>query len=172
MYIILGATHPHVLKNDGNSYRTTLERLVDRLGLDNHVVFHNRFVTLEELLGYIGVAEIYITAYPNKQQVTSGTLAYAVGAGKAVVSTPYWHAEEMLADGRGRIFPFGDSAALAGHVIDLLQNEPELFAMRKCAYAHGRPMIWKEVARSYLSLAAGALKERSRAARPSLQARA
>src|SRR5215212_5292665 len=151
MYIILGATHPHVLKNDGNAYRSTLERLVDRLGLDNHVVFHNRFVTLEELLGYIGVADIYITAYPNKQQITSGTLAYAVGAGKAVVSTPYWHAEEMLADGRGRIFPFGDSAALSANVIDLLGNNAELSAIRARAYAHGRPMIWKQVARGYLA---------------------
>src|SRR3954469_25789308 len=130
MYIILGATHPHVLKNDGNAYRNTLERLVDRLGLDNHVVFHNRFVTLEELLGYIGVADGYITPYPNRQQITSGTLAYAVGAGKAVVSTPYWHAEEMLAEGRGRLFPFGDSDALARNVNELLGNAKEHAAMR------------------------------------------
>jgi len=172
MYIILGATHPHVLKHDGNVYRNTLERLVDRLGLDNHVVFHNRFVTLEELLGYIGVAEIYITAYPNKQQITSGTLAYAVGAGKAVVSTPYWHAEEMLADGRGRLFPFGDAEALARNVNELLGDEREYSAMRHRAYLYGRPMIWKEVARSYLALAATAVKERSRRARPILEARA
>jgi glycosyltransferase involved in cell wall biosynthesis len=172
LYIILGATHPHVLKNDGNAYRTSLERLVDRLGLNDHVIFHNRYVTLPELLGYIGVADVYVTPYANKQQITSGTLAYAVGAGKAVVSTPYWHAEEMLADGRGRIFPFGDSTALAGHVIDLLENESELSAMRQRAYAHGRPMIWKQVARSYLSLAAEAIRERSRKPRQILTARA
>jgi glycosyltransferase involved in cell wall biosynthesis len=172
MYIILGATHPHVLKNDGNVYRATLERLVDRLGLDNHVVFHNRFVTVEELLGYIGVADVYITAYPNKQQITSGTLAYAVGAGKAVVSTPYWHAEEMLAEGRGRLFPFGDSDALAGNVNELLADDSEYSAMRHRAYLYGRPMIWKEVARSYLSLAATAVRERSRRARPVFEARA
>jgi glycosyltransferase involved in cell wall biosynthesis len=172
LYIILGATHPHVLKNDGNAYRASLERLVDRLGLDDHVVFHNRFVTLPELLGYIAVADVYVTPYANKQQITSGTLAYAVGAGKAVVSTPYWHAEEMLADGRGRIFPFGDSAALGGHVIDLLGNDAELAAIRARAYAHGRPMIWKEVARSYLKLAGDAIKERSREPRVTLQARA
>ncbi len=172
MYIILGATHPHVLKHDGNAYRNTLERLVDRLGLDNNVVFHNRFVTLEELLGYIGVAEIYITAYPNKQQSTSGTLSYAVGAGKAVVSTPYWHAEEMLAEGRGRLFPFGDSDALARNVNELLGNEKEQFALRQRAYLYGRPMVWKEVARSYLALAATAVKERSRRTRPILEARA
>jgi len=172
MYIVLGATHPHVLKNDGNAYRSKLERLVDRLGLDNHVVFHNRFVTLEELLGYIGVAELYITPYPSKQQVTSGTLAYAVGAGKVVVSTPYWHAEEMLADGRGRLFPFGDSDALARNVNELLGNEAEHSLIRRRAYQYGRPMIWKEVARSYLALAATTVKERSRQARPILEARA
>jgi hypothetical protein len=172
MYIILGATHPHVLKNDGNAYRHTLERLVDRLGLDNHVVFHNRFVNLEELLDYIGVADIYITPYPNKQQITSGTLAYAMGAGKAVVSTPYWHAEEMLADNRGRLFNFGDSDALAAQVIDLLGDEAEHMAMRRRAYEHGRPMVWKEVARSYLALAKATVKERRRRAKPLLKERA
>ena len=172
MYIILGATHPHVLKNDGNSYRTSLEHLVDRLGLDNNVVFHNRFVNLDELLGYIGVADIYITAYPNKQQITSGTLAYTVGAGKAIVSTPYWYAEEMLADGRGRLFPFGDSDALARNVNELLGDPKALETMRHRAYQYGRPMIWKEVARSYLALAATAVKERSRQARKILAARA
>ena len=171
MYIVLGATHPQVLKTDGNAYRTTLKRLVDKLNLDNHVVFHNRFVTLEELLGYIGVAAIYITAYPNKQQITSGTLAYAVGAGKVVVSTPFWHAQEMLADGRGRLFPFGDSDALARNVNELLGNEAEHSAMRQRAYLYGRPMIWKEVAGSYLALAATAVKERSRRARPIPEAR-
>jgi glycosyltransferase involved in cell wall biosynthesis len=172
MYIILGATHPHVLKNDGNAYRNTLERLVDRLGLDHHVVFHNRFVTPDELLGYLGVAEIYITPYPNRHQITSGTLAYAVGAGKAVVSTPYWHAEEMLAEGRGRLFPFGDADGLARNVNELLADESEHSAMRRRAYQYGRPMIWKEVARSYLALAATAVKDRSRRARPILEARA
>jgi len=172
MYIILGATHPHVLKSEGNAYRNSLERLVDQLGLDNHVVFHNRFVTLEELLGYIGVAEIYVTPYPNRNQITSGTLAYAVGTGKVVVSTPYWHAEEMLADGRGRIFPFGDSDALAANVVELLGDPTKHAAIRKRAYAYCRPMIWKEVARSFLALAADAAKERSRKARPILVARA
>ncbi len=172
LYIILGATHPHVLKNEGNAYRNSIESLVDQLGLDNHVVFHNRFVTLDELLGYIGVADIYVSPYPNKQQITSGTLAYAMGAGKAVVATPYWHAEEMLADGRGRLFPFGDSDALARNVNELLSNPAELASMRKRAYAYGRPMIWKEVARSFLSLAADVVKERSRKPRPLLLTRA
>jgi hypothetical protein len=172
LYIILGATHPHVLKNEGNAYRNSIEALVDQLGLDNHVVFHNRFVNLDELLGYIGVADIYVSPYPNKQQITSGTLAYAVGAGKAVVATPYWHAEEMLADGRGRLFPFGDSETLAKNVNDLLDSPEELATIRKRAYAHGRPMVWKEVARSFLSLAADVAKERSRKPRPLLLTRA
>jgi glycosyltransferase involved in cell wall biosynthesis len=171
MYIILGATHPHVLKNDGNAYRNSLEKLVDRLGLDNHIVFHNRFVTLEELLGYIGVSDIYITAYPNKQQITSGTLAYAVGAGKAVVSTPYWHAEEMLAEGRGRLVPFGDIDSIASNVNELLSDDSALSAMREKAYLYGRPMIWKQVARAYLALAATAVKERNRQARPVMETR-
>lgn len=172
LYIILGATHPHVLKNEGSAYRASLERLVDRLGLDNHVVFHNRYVTLQELLGYLGVAEIYVTPYSSPQQITSGTLAYAVGAGKAVISTPYWHAQEMLAEGRGRLFPFGDSAALAENAVDLLDHRQQLAEMRQRAYDHGRPMIWSEVARSYLSLAAEAIRERSRRSRPILAARA
>lgn len=172
LYIILGATHPHVLKNEGNAYRNSLEALVDQLGLDNHVVFHNRFVTLDELLGYIGVADIYVSPYPNKQQITSGTLAYALGSGKAVVATPYWHAEEVLAEGRGRLFPFGDSEALAKNVNELLSNPAELAAVRKRAYAYGRPMIWKEVARSFLALAADVVKERNRKPRPLLLTRA
>src|SRR5258706_281605 len=123
MYIILGATHPHVLKSDGNAYRSSLERLVDQLGLDNHVVFHNRFVTLEELLGYIGVAEIYVTPYPNRNQITSGTLAYAGGAGKVVGSTPYWHAEELLAEGLGRGVSCLGSQAPAAQVVALMHYD-------------------------------------------------
>jgi glycosyltransferase involved in cell wall biosynthesis len=172
IYIVLGATHPHVLKSDGNAYRNSLEKLVDRLKLDNHVVFHNRFVTHEELMRYIAVAEIYITPYAGAQQITSGTLSYAVGAGKAVVSTPYRHAEEMLADGRGKLFPFGDVAALSTCVNDLLGDERAILAMRQRAYQYGRPMVWKEVARSYLALAARAVTERNRRARPTLEVRA
>ncbi len=172
VYIVLGATHPHVLKNDGNAYRNSLERLVDRLKLDHHVMFHNRFVTREELMRYVGVAEIYITPYEGAQQITSGTLAYAVGAGKAVVSTPYRHAEEMLADGRGMLFPFGQSDALARCVNVLLGDDVAELAMRRKAYQYGRPMIWKEVARSYLELASTAVTERNRHARHTLEVRA
>ncbi|HMO27246.1 MAG TPA: glycosyltransferase family 4 protein, partial [Tepidisphaeraceae bacterium] len=166
VYIILGATHPHILRNEGNAYRHSLEKLVSQLGLKDNVQFHNRYVGLNELLRYIGLADIYITPYPNRQQITSGTLAYAVGAGKPVVSTPYWHAEEMLADGRGRLFDFGDSEGLARQVIDLLDNDAERHAVRKRAYLHGRPMVWSEVARSYIRLAEEVLSERRSTPRP------
>jgi hypothetical protein len=166
VYIVLGATHPHVLRNQGNAYRNSLERLVRQLGLQDNVRFHNRFVTLDELCAYIGVSDIYITPYPNKAQTTSGTLAYAVGAGKVVVSTPYWHAEELLADGRGRLFPFGDSDKLADTVIELLDNETERHAIRKRAYLHCRSMVWKQVGREYLNVARRVLRERRRSPRP------
>jgi len=150
VYMIVGATHPHVLQQDGESYRLSLQRLAQKLGVDGHVIFHNRFVTLEELVKFIGIADIYITPYLNEAQISSGTLAYTVGAGKAVISTPYWYAQELLADGRGVLFPFNDSTALAAEVIDLLDNETKRHAMRKQAYLHGRNMIWPNVAQQYM----------------------
>jgi len=113
------------------------------------VIFYNRFVSLEELVEFISAADIYITPYLNEAQITSGTLAYTVGAGKAVISTPYWYAEEMLAEGRGALVPFRDPAALADQVINLLDNESQRHAMRKRAYVFGREMIWPQVARRY-----------------------
>lgn len=171
VYIVLGATHPHILRTQGNAYRNSLERLVEELGLEEHVRFHNRFVTQAELCAYIGVADIYITPYLNKAQITSGTLSYALGAGKVVVSTPYWHAEEMLADGRGRLVPFGDSQKLAETVIELLDNEVERNAIRKRAYLYCRPMVWKQVGQAYLRLAARVLRERRRSPRPITRSR-
>lgn len=166
VYIVLGATHPHLLRSQGNAYRNSLERLVEELGLEQHVRFHNRFVTPAELSDYLAVADLYISPYPNRAQITSGTLAYAVGAGKAVVSTPYWHAEELLAEGCGRLFPFGDSSALADQVIQLLDDEGERNAMRKRAYMRGRPMVWEQTGISYLKLADKVLHERRRSPRP------
>lgn len=160
VYLVLGATHPHVKRHEGEAYRLGLERLVREKGMADHVIFHNRFVSLEELVEFIGAADIYITPYLNPAQIVSGTLAYTVGAGKAVISTPYWYAEELLAEGRGRLVPFGDAEAIAGQVIDLLDNEVERHAMRKRAYMLGREMTWSSVARCYMHSFEQARQER------------
>ena len=119
VYIILGATHPHLLREQGETYRLSLERLAQRLNIKKHVIFYNRFVELRELTEFIGAADIYITPYLNPAQAVSGTLAYSFGCGKAVISTPYWHAEELLAEDRGILVPFGDSDAIARAIIEL-----------------------------------------------------
>ncbi|HET7007786.1 MAG TPA: glycosyltransferase family 4 protein, partial [Candidatus Binatia bacterium] len=150
VYFIVGATHPHVLRHDGETYRLSLQRLAQEKGVEGQVIFYNRFVSLEELVEFIGAADIYITPYLNAAQAVSGTLAYTVGAGKAVISTPYWHAEEMLAEERGALVPFRDPAALADQVIDLLGNETKRHSMRKRAYLYGREMVWPQVARRYM----------------------
>jgi glycosyltransferase involved in cell wall biosynthesis len=146
VYIVLGATHPHVKRHEGESYRLSLERLAREKGVAGHVIFFNRFVTLEELIEFIGAADVYITPYLNREQIASGTLAYTVGAGKAVISTPYWYAEELLAEERGVLVPFRDSAALAKRINELLGDEIRRHTMRKRAYLFGREMIWSRVA--------------------------
>jgi len=150
VYFIVGATHPHVLRHDGETYRFSLQWLAQEKGVEGQVIFYNRFVSLEELVEFIGAADIYITPYLNPAQIVSGTLAYTLGAGKAVISTPYWYAEEMLAEERGALVPFRDPAALAEQVIDLLDNEAKRHGMRKRAYLYGREMIWPQVARRYM----------------------
>ena len=150
VYIVLGATHPNLIREQGERYRISLERLAKSLGIKQNVSFYNRFVEIDELLEFIGVADIYVTPYLNPAQITSGTLAYAFGCGKAVVSTPYWHAEELLSDGRGVLVPFGDSAALAREICDLLRDETRRHALRKKAYLLGREMIWSHVAHDYM----------------------
>lgn len=150
VYMILGATHPHVLRESGEEYRLYLQRRVRELDIQSNVVFHNRFVDLDELIKFIGATDVYVTPYLNKEQSASGTLAYSAGSGKAVVSTPYWYSEELLADDRGILVPFRDSKALAEQVMRLLDNEVERHALRKRAYQFGRQMIWREVARRYL----------------------
>jgi glycosyltransferase involved in cell wall biosynthesis len=151
VYIVLGATHPTLLREQGETYRLSLERLATELGVRKQVIFYNRFVEIEELKEFLGVADIYITPYLNRDQITSGTLAYAFGCGKAVISTPYWHAEELLADGRGVLVPFRDSDAIAQALIGLLKDEVHRHAMRKQAYLLGREMIWSQVAELFLS---------------------
>ncbi|MFH1747856.1 MAG: glycosyltransferase family 4 protein [Planctomycetota bacterium] len=171
VYLILGATHPHVIQHEGETYRLSLQWLAHEKGVEGNVIFYNRFVSLEELIKFIGAADIYITPYLNEQQIVSGTLAYTLGAGKAVVSTPYWYAEEMLADGRGVLTPFRDPAALADQVIDLLDNETERHAMRKRAYLFGRAMIWPQVAHRYMESFDRARAERRHFIPPGFTAR-
>ena len=150
VYIVLGATHPNLVLKDGETYRLGLERLAKKNGVEKNVIFFNRFVDNDELVEYLGAADIYITPYLNKAQITSGTLAYSFGAGKAVISTPYWHAEELLADGNGVLVPFGESAPIAQAVCDLLRNEAVRHTIRKSAYLLGRKMIWPTVAHDYI----------------------
>ncbi|UCE66536.1 MAG: glycosyltransferase family 4 protein [Candidatus Zixiibacteriota bacterium] len=165
-YIILGATHPHVLKEHGEEYRISLQQLVGKLNINDHVIFKNRFVELKELCEILGAADIYLTPYLEEAQITSGTLAYAMGTGKAVISTPYWYATEMLADGRGKIVPFKNPDAITEHIIDLLDNDVILHAMRKNAYTFCREAIWKEVSRRYLEVFSEVRLNRSRHPRP------
>src|SRR5258708_32919313 len=140
VYIILGATHPNLVREHGEAYRLSLERLAQDLGIKRHVSFYNRFVDLDELKVFLGVADIYITPYLNAAQTTSGTLAYAFGSGKAVISNPSWHAHELLEDGRGVLVPFNDSKAMTDAVVGLLEDDKHRHAMRKRAYLLGRGM--------------------------------
>ena len=149
VYIVLGQTHPNLLRDEGEAYRLSLERLAKDLGVQKHVVFFNRFVELEELMRFIGAADIYLTPYLTESQITSGTLAYAFGAGNAVVSTPYWHAAALLTEGRGKLVPFRDAEAIAVAVVELLRDEPLRHTMRKSAYRLGRDMVWSRVAQLY-----------------------
>ncbi|MBL9134411.1 MAG: glycosyltransferase family 4 protein [Verrucomicrobiales bacterium] len=150
VYIVLGQTHPNLLRDEGEAYRLSLERLANVLGVQKHVVFFNRFVELEELMRFIGAADIYLTPYLTEAQITSGTLAYAFGAGNAVVSTPYWHAAELLTAERGKLVPFRDAPAIAVAVVELLRDEPLRHSMRKNAYKLGREMVWSRVAQLYV----------------------
>jgi glycosyltransferase involved in cell wall biosynthesis len=150
VYIVLGATHPNEVRERGEAYRLSLEILAKKNKVDKNVIFYNRFVELEELKEFIGAADLYITPYLNEAQITSGTLAYAFGAGKAVVSTPYWHAAELLAEDRGVIVPFGDPQAIAQEVVGLLRDSMRRNAIRKNAYKMGRDMVWNNVARLYM----------------------
>lgn len=150
VYLVLGATHPHLVAAEGESYRLSLERLAHDTGVGDHVIFFNRFVTLEELKEFIGATDLYLTPYLNEAQITSGTLAYVFGAGKAVISTPYWHAQELLADGRGTLVPFRDPQAIANAVLHYLDDPDLLERTRRNAHEMGRGMIWPATANRYL----------------------
>ncbi len=149
-YIVAGATHPHILRHEGDKYRASLQALAREVGVESHVIFHDRFVSPEEMAEFIGAADIYITPYRYEAQVVSGTLAYALGAGKAIISTPYWHAIELLDDRRGALVPFQNPGAIAQKTIDLLDTPAIRHAMRKRAYLFARDMVWKKVAQGYM----------------------
>jgi glycosyltransferase involved in cell wall biosynthesis len=166
VYIILGATHPNILKSHGDAYRIMLQQLVRKLDIGEHVIFQNRFVELRELCEFLGIADIYVTPYLDEAQITSGTLAYAMGTGKAVISTPYWYAAEMLAEGRGQIVPFHNPDAIAEQTIRLLDNDVERHTMRKKAYTFSREAVWKEVSRKYLQVFSEVRQNRTRHPRP------
>jgi len=149
-YIVAGATHPHILRREGDRYRASLQALAKEVGVESNVIFHDRFVSPEEMAEFIGAADIYITPYRYEAQVVSGTLAYALGAGKAIISTPYWHAIELLDDRRGALVPFQNPGAIAQKTIELLDTPAIRHAMRKRAYVFARDMVWKRVAQGYM----------------------
>ena len=151
VYIVSGVTHPHIRRHEGERYREELLALAEQLGVSSNLILVNRFVSAEELVEHVGAADIYITPYRQEAQIVSGTLAIALGAGKAIVSTPYWHAKELLADDRGVLVPFENPAAIAEAVLRLLDNDGERHAMRKRAYLHSRETIWPKTARKYMA---------------------
>lgn len=150
VYLVLGATHPHLVARDGESYRLGLERLAEARGVKENVIFYNRFVSLEDLKEFIGATDVYLTPYLNEAQITSGTLAYVFGAGKAVVSTPYWHAQELLTEDQGCLVPFRDPHAIAEGVCAFLDDPARMLKTREKAYQLGREMIWPAVAQRYI----------------------
>ncbi len=159
MYVILGNTHPGVRKNSGEEYRDSLKKLAVQLNVEKHLVFVNKFVSEDELFNYLTAAEIYITPYLNEAQITSGTLSYAIGAGAAVISTPYWHAQELLADNRGKLFDFKDSDSLAEHTNDLLNHEEKLAELKNNAYEYGLHLRWPVIGAEYIKVLRAAIQK-------------
>jgi glycosyltransferase involved in cell wall biosynthesis len=171
-YIVAGATHPHILRREGDKYRASLQALAKEVGVESQVIFHDRFVSPEEMAEFIGAADIYITPYQHEAQVVSGTLAYALGAGKAIISTPYWHAIELLDDRRGALVPFQNPGAIAHKTIELLNTPAIRHAMRKRAYLYARDMVWKKVAQGYMESFARVRSDRMENPRVQFSARA
>jgi glycosyltransferase involved in cell wall biosynthesis len=166
VYIVSGVTHPHIKKRDGEQYREGLLALAAKLGVADHLILNDRFVSTEELVEQVGSADIYITPYRQEAQIVSGTLAIALGAGKAIISTPYWHARELLAEKRGVIVPFDKPEAIAEAVLALLENDAERHAMRKRAYLYSRGTTWPKTARAYMESFQRARFERTLQPRP------
>jgi glycosyltransferase involved in cell wall biosynthesis len=151
VYIIAGATHPQIRAREGDHYRLELQALAKKLGVEQQVRFINRFVSPREMASLVGSADIYITPYCHEAQAVSGTLAYALGAGTAIISTPYWYAAEVLDKGRGVLVPFENPAAVASATIALLGDDEARQTMRQRAYLFARPMVWRKVAQSYMA---------------------
>jgi len=170
VYMISGVTHPHVLRHEGEKYRESLQKLAKDLGVQDNVIFRNRFVSPEELVELIGAADIYITPYKHKGQVVSGTLAYALSAGKAIISTPYLHAIELLDEERGVLVPFDNPQAIAEKTVELLDNGTARHAMRKRAYLYTRDMVWNRVAQQYMGSFERVYNERLRNPRATFSA--
>jgi len=160
LYMVLGKTHPNVLRYSGEEYRNYLQHLVKSLNLGDHVFFLNEYINQKELFKYLSACDIYITPYTNEAQITSGTLSYAIGVGSAVVSTPYWHAAELLADGRGKLFDFNDSEGLSTILMELLDNPDILKNLRKKAYDYGRKITWPRTGEKYIAVAKKILKDK------------
>ena len=171
VYIVAGATHPHILRREGDKYRASLRALAKEIGVESQVIFHNRFVSPEEMVEFIGAADIYITPYRHEAQVVSGTLAYALGAGKAIISTPYWHAIELLDGRRGALVPFQNPDAIAHKTIELLDTPAIRHAMRKRAYLFAREMVWKRVAQGYMESFSRVRRDRAESPKVQFSAR-
>jgi glycosyltransferase involved in cell wall biosynthesis len=150
VYVIAGATHPHVRAREGDRYLNELQALARELGVEQEVIFLNRFFSPQEMASVVGSADIYITPYRHAAQAVSGTLAFAMGAGKAIISTPYWHAAELLNNERGALVPFEDPLAIAVTAVKLLDDDAERYSMRERAYLYARKMVWDQVAHSYM----------------------
>ena len=162
IYFVVGATHPVVLRREGEAYRTMLEREAEKLGVREHLVFRGQFLSSDELRQYLQAADVFVSPYLNEAQVTSGALSYAMGAGAAVVSTPYWHAQELLADGRGRLFPFKDHDALGRTLHELFAAPDELRRVREAARAYTHSMSWPRIGNAYFEVIEGALQASAR----------
>jgi len=171
VYMVSGVTHPHILRREGDKYREYLQKLAKDLGVEANVIFRNRFVSPQEMVELIGAADIYITPYKHKAQVVSGTLAYALSAGKAIISTPYLHAIELLDDERGALVPFDDPEAIAAKTTELLDHNTARHAMRKRAYLYARDMVWSRVAQKYMKSFERIYNERLRNPRATFLAR-